>query len=88
MPFVSLDHSGVTPLVRRCINHRSASHELGTGQLTTMRVCDQWNALTIAYPPGLPWAGSDEPSAPPRFSGLGGLPVRCYVCRVCGYVEL
>jgi hypothetical protein len=58
----------------RCVN--DAQHG-PAGHPTTMIVNEGWNALTIVHPP---------PDA--HFDPHRGAPVRCFVCTVCGYVEL
>ena len=78
-------------LILVCVNYGVATipHEPEPGEVTTMRRAEEWNALTLAYPPGhLPF-GVHIPGPPrPVFSGVGGIPVRCFVCRVCGYIEM
>ena len=48
---------------------------------TTMVVAADWGSITSVVPPTQldPFAGLSKPSV---------LPVRCYVCSVCGYVEM
>jgi len=68
-------------LVLKCINHGSAVSHTATGQETTMiRMDQQWYVLTLILPP--------KDGKPPNTQLGSGLPVGCYVCSVCGYVEM
>ena len=68
--------------VLKCVNHAHRSHAAPAvidDDGTTMTV-KEWNALSYMEPPSV-----QLPEG--RFSQTI-LPVRAYVCRVCGYVEL
>ena len=58
-----------------CINADAEGH--GGGPHTTMFKGEGWSALMVMSPP---------PNV--VFNAASGTPVRCYVCRVCGYVEM
>lgn len=64
-------------LILKCMNHDSVIAHTATGLESTMTKAEQWNVLTTVTPP---------PTV--VFKPDTGLPVRCYVCGVCGYVEL
>lgn len=75
MPVQFFDNQRVV----RCVNHGLGDHVLAPGQVSTMRIT-QWHALTQVVPPN---AG-----APVHFNPNAGIPVKCCICQVCGYVEL
>lgn len=66
----------------KCVNHDAMIAHAATGQPTTMQRTASWFAITGVEPPG---SGVNNL---PRFNPGSGIPVRLYICSVCGYVEL
>lgn len=69
------------PDVIRCINHES--HKGYENIKTTMMPASGWFAITGIVPPDLK-NNIKEASFRPNE----GMPLKVYVCSVCGYVEL
>ena len=82
MPKVSIMGNPL-PVVR-CVNHDdhlAQGNPLAIGAATTMIPVDGWNAITSIVPP------NHTTNTPPSFQPANGIPVKLYVCRICGYVE-
>jgi hypothetical protein len=79
MPLVMPDGRNV---ILRCINHQTvqSDHEPAMVEGTTMRAEAEWFSLINVRPP------QDNEHA--RLNPGYGQSVRCYVCAVCGYIEL
>jgi hypothetical protein len=87
MPFVIIDGQPVL----RCINHPVIQHEEPGSMIdnTTMEAEDEYNSLVGVEPPMLPAPGVPfDLTKRPRLNLQRGMGVLCYVCRVCGYVEM
>lgn len=62
-----------------CANHEMPNHLMG-GAPSTMVQTPGWHALTTVSPPTKEFIASFNPSS--------GIPVRAYICNICGYTEL
>jgi hypothetical protein len=81
MPLVQIP--GVQQLVIQCVNQYLPNHQAALavgGQQSTMHVSPRWYAVTNVEPPTANFAAQFNPHA--------GIPVRCYLCRICGYMEM
>lgn len=70
--------------VLQCVNRAlTPAHTLGPGETTTMlsTPTGEWNAITHVTPAQVQGGGVN-------FDPSRGIPVRAFVCRSCGYVEL
>jgi hypothetical protein len=67
--------------VLRCVNNH------GPASAGSMEAMPGYSALVLAHP-SRPHAMPGKPRVPARIDATGGLPMRAYVCNVCGYVEL
>ena len=61
-----------------CAN-REHGHPPGHAQGTTMQAAPGWHALLSADPPAT--------GQPPNINANSFMPLKIYVCTVCGYVE-
>lgn len=76
-------------LVLRCINHGFHVEEShGTPPETTMLSAPGWVSLMTVFPSSPAARRFYAPMYTPTFDASSGVPVKCCVCSVCGYVEL
>jgi hypothetical protein len=65
----------------QCVNRDLPDHrQAAPGQASTMVTLASFHAVTSVTTPQDPGGVTFNPGA--------GIPVRCYICRVCGYVEM
>jgi hypothetical protein len=67
-------------MVLLCVNKDMMNHVLA-GPGSTMMHSGTWHAVTAIEPPV-------ALGVAPTFNPSSGIPVRCYMCKICGYVEL